>query len=263
MSKTKSSTEFLHSKNSLSTEPLEDCQKQGTKESVREQLENPTTQILILLLVYCDILLSTTEGVATTNDNITTYNNFGVLIFGILAIHAVELIAQFVAFPSRFFEQLGYPLDVLIVASRMAGLGHPHIGFLRVWRLLPLVETLVSNATKHHIETQHELSIQLRNVEELKKKVNAIESDLKKERELRKRNDEMVNRSQEEIETLREALQIAAEEISSNHALMSSVTSDDRSNFGPPAPVMAGEEVTRDLPIRSISPVMESVGETS
>ena len=114
---------------------------------LRTHLDDPSTQILVLLLVYFDILLGATEVIA---DETTTYH-FEPLRAMILVIHAIELVAQLVAFRTRFFEHFGYPLDAVIIASRLAGLGHSHTGFLRVWRILRLVESYVSKATEQQL----------------------------------------------------------------------------------------------------------------
>lgn len=115
---------------------------------LRTHLDDPSTQILVLLLVYFDILLGATEVIA---DETTTYH-FEPLRAIILVIHAIELVAQLVVFRTRFFEHFGYPLDALIIASRLAGLGHSHTGFLRVWRILRLVESYVSKATEQQLK---------------------------------------------------------------------------------------------------------------
>lgn len=83
-----------------------------------------------------------------------------------------------------------------------------------------------------------------------------MESELEKERTLRKKNEEMTNGSREEIETLREALKIAALDVAA--AMQGQEIEMDNADeaLGPPAPV-EGEGVNRDLTIRSISPVME------
>jgi hypothetical protein len=219
-------------------------------DAVRDFLDLPSTQIFVLVSIYLDILLGATQT-ASAADETTTFH-FEPIRALILFIHATELLAQFLVFRNRFFESF-YPLDGLIIASRIAGVGHHHTNFLRVWRLRHLVDTYLAIDTKEHIETKRELSRQLQAVDELKKKSTSTEFELENERALRKKNEEMVNGSREEITTLREALKIAALEVAAAMQGNELEMDDLDSVLGPPAPVL--EE--RNLTIRSISPVVE------
>lgn len=224
----------------------------GTRPKWIEQyLKSPACQILILALVYFDILLASTE-IAAANDT-TTYH-FGPLRTLILFIHAVEIIAQMIVLQRRFFNDWGHIIDLVLIATRVLGMPHSHhTGFLRAWRLIPLVETYLTIETSDHCETKQELSRQLSVVEEFKKKTIALETKLKEEQIARKQKEDIAMIRQDEIETLREALKIAAVEVA---ASMKSQEVDMNSIMSA-APNREDEDELRDLPIRSISPVVE------
>jgi hypothetical protein len=221
-------------------------------EFARNNLLSPNVQIFVLSLVYFDMLIATTQA-ADKNDT-TTYH-FEPLRAVILYIHAIELIAQMIIFNTRFLEQWGLMLDTILIGSRLAGTySTPLIGFLRVWRLLPLIETFLAIETTKHVETQRELSRQLRAVEEFKKQTTMLESDLKQERDLRKQNEDMTKEWREEIETLGEALKIAAMDVA---AIQGEEIELEDLVFDAPFADERGIGEIRGLTIRSISPVVE------
>ena len=229
----------------------EDVQGQKWIAMTQQYLKSSACQLFIIALVYFDILLASTE-IAAANDN-TTYH-FEPLRTLILFIHAIEIIAQMIALRSRFFNDWGFIVDLALISSRVLGLPHSHhTGFLRAWRLIPLIETYLANEKSEHFETKRELSRQLNVLEELKKKTIALESELEQERIACKQKEDVAMIRLEEIETLREALKIAAVEVAA--AMQSQEV--EMNSMMLAVPNHDDEIELRDLPIRSISPAVE------
>lgn len=185
--------------------------------TTRRHLDNPSFQVMILLFIYLDIILGATQHAA--DSDVTTTLHLEPIRAFILYIHAIELIVQMTLI-NRYFSNMGYMLDTVLIGTRLVGMPHSHLtGFLRVWRLFHLVETYISIETQTHTETKHELSRQLRIVGEFEKKVQTMESDLAHEKLLSEKNRDITKECQDEIETLREALRIAAIEVAAATAI--------------------------------------------
>ena len=223
------------------------------KKPLKDQIESPFVQVLVLILVYFDILLGATQSAADAHA--ATSLHFGQLRTWILYAHTVELVVQMIVFPMSYFGHWGFGVDTLLVAARLLSrhtiwmtATSPMLGFLRVWRILRLVQTYITIETKEHIVTKRELTRQLASV---KKKATELESDLEQERANRKQNEDLTKQCRDEIETLREALRIAAE-----HVALALQGDFDNVMLDPP-----GEEEMKGLAARSISP-FEALEET-
>lgn len=182
---------------------------QNATYNLRERIEQPSVVILFLLLVYVDILLGSWSFSGTTD------SSGAILIEGarsvILYLQLFEQLIQMIAFPVRFFSHWGYAIDSIIVAARMLNLfsilstnqHHLHLlSFLRAWRFVRIVQAY-----------EEDLSSQIKSTKEWKKKAVLVEEDVEREKVLSRQNQTMVKEARDEIDTLREALQIAAVEV--------------------------------------------------
>jgi len=128
----------------------------------------------------------------------------------ILYIQCFELLLQAFLFRSRFFGHWGYCLDSMIIVSR---LGHflpalyiQMLSYLRVWRFIQVVQTYLKVEVTAHIHTKDELSTQIASTNEWKKKAEIAEGQAQQH-------------SNEELETLREALNLAAIDVAAMKSL--------------------------------------------
>ncbi|KAL3792171.1 hypothetical protein HJC23_009635 [Cyclotella cryptica] len=222
-------------------------------------IELPSVQIFVLMLIYFDILLGATQKAVDNNVNPSIASNsfdFETLRMIILYVHAIELLMQMAVFRNRYFSHWGYSLDTLLITTRLLnrhtkwvfGLENSHLtGFLRVWRFLRLIQTYLAIETKHHIHTKRELSCQLRAVDEFKKKTACLESDLERERLLRKQNEDVAKKCRDEMETLREALRIASFDV------VAAMRGDHRLG-GIEDMTVEGEDTIKPMEYKSIGP---------
>ena len=154
-------------------------------------MEDPSTACLFLLLVYLDTLLGSLQLSGINCFGLTARN-----ADAILYVQALELLLQCALFGSRFFSHWGYLFDCGIVTARffpsVTSRQNLHVlSFLRVWRFVRVVQSFVAIEATNHNAARKE-------AREWKEKA-ALAS----------------KKSREEIEVLKEALEMAAAEVAS------------------------------------------------
>ena len=152
-------------------------------------IEQPHVVIVFLLIVYTDIVL---ESISLSSGGVSNAAVDG-LHDTILNLQGIELLLQMILFRVRFFSHWGYCFDTILVGTKVFN-GHyfdvkPHhlhiLSFLRVWRFVHVVQSYIAIEISRHARTKEEKS----NVEREK------------------------NLAMDEIDTLREALMLAALEV--------------------------------------------------
>jgi len=142
-----------------------------------------------------------------------TLHTFAMIFF------LLELGVMVISHRLRVFGHFGYIIDSIILAIQWQfgseGLGRLSImlNFARVWRLYRLFSTIVDTERDLHSVTKQrldELEIELQSV---KTNFSNVEEDLDKERDARLAVEDMLQNYKEEVDTLNEALQIAARDI--------------------------------------------------
>mmetsp|Transcript_11068 Transcript_11068/g.18081 ORF Transcript_11068/g.18081 Transcript_11068/m.18081 type:complete len:355 (-) Transcript_11068:169-1233(-) len=156
-----------------------------------------------------------TPNVFTLFVNIShSLSTFFVFFFGF------EVFSLLVAFRLRIFGHLGYVVDMVVVGVQIWAVSvgvfavECHIlNIFRMWRLIRLFQSMVSV----EVEAHHEARVALQSMSVKKKKleedVEKITLNLKKEQEARSSVEGMLQDYKDEIDTLNEALKIAALDI--------------------------------------------------
>ena len=151
-------------------------------------IEQPHVVILFLLLVYVEIIL---ESLALSGIIFSpTVNRIHKMIIN---LQCIELGLQLILFPLRYFSHWGYCFDTALVSAKVFNgqyfnieRRHLHIAsFFRVWRFVQVVQSFIVIESSNHARTKDKL--------------------LNAEQEKRL--------AMEEIDTLREALQLAAVDV--------------------------------------------------
>lgn len=163
--------------------------------------------------------------------------NFTIICF------VLELCALMYSFGYKFFTHFGYLLDLIIVSLILLsntietnGGDVQHIvggfllllllqlielfiplqlflGYLRFWRIARLVSTMVKEVEDDHQETKSKLQLLKKHVDIKQMECNHLEASNSNEVILRKEVEKSLHAYKDEVETLKEALKIAAWDI--------------------------------------------------
>ena len=168
------------------------------KQKLEYFIEGPNTQIVMLFFVYLDVIAMIFSNLLT-NQSSGWWSIIGHLC---TVIFVIELLMHAILFRKRFFVHYGYLIDTLLVSGRIARdyamleLSPSHLILmnlvLRIWRFVRLLNTFITNEQQKHIVTKNKLK-------EWKEKALQFE--------------ETVKICNEEVTTLREALNIAAKDV--------------------------------------------------
>ena len=198
--------------------------------SIGDFMEMHETQmfciVLILLDSYSGYLLSILQSVVVdleSNDAKIVLENIIPMIKNFTAFtqiyFIVELVMIFLSFGLTVLGHLGYTLDFVILATQFyADLVAPSresrvLNVFRLWRTYRLLVSLVNIEKEAHEETKtqvEELEAANRRIEMEK---SNVEEDFKREKEARTSVEAMLADYKEEVDTLNEALKIAARDI--------------------------------------------------
>ena len=141
------------------------------------------------------------------------FTGFTLIFFG------VELVAVFVVFRNTVAGQWGYLLDSIVVGFQLYChiLGRNKLtrllNIFRLWRLVRLFNSLINIEKDDHERTRRIVIEKDTNTRRLESEAMHLEQELIKEKEARESVDEMLQSYKEEVETLNEALKIAAMDI--------------------------------------------------
>uniref|UniRef100_A0A6U2PDJ5 Voltage-gated hydrogen channel 1 n=1 Tax=Leptocylindrus danicus TaxID=163516 RepID=A0A6U2PDJ5_9STRA len=141
-----------------------------------------------------------------------------------LAIFVVELLALCLTFGLRnFLSHPGYFIDLTVISLCILDEGafstapiskfYHVLGFLRLWRLARLVRTALESAWNAHQETRASLDAKNEEAYRLSIELTRTKKSVELEIEARKRVEKMLQGYKDEVETLNEALEIAAYDV--------------------------------------------------
>lgn len=141
---------------------------------------------------------------------ITTFNLyfFGVEILAILFVFGLSTLGHY-----------GYLLDSVIIGGQIylgfhgAGRETRLLNFFRLWRLMRLLTAMVNVEKELHEETKEKLIVTSEALQKCEREIKVLESDIIKERGARDAVEQMLQGYKEEVDTLNEALKIAAMDI--------------------------------------------------
>lgn len=177
------------------------------KEEVGTFTETLEVQVAMLCLIIADLAaaaLATSVRVAV----VESFAGFTIFVF------LFELLALAYAFRGKFLAHPGYALDMVVVglfldAEVKGQRGLRFLGFLRLWRIARLVDT-VGNDTKVALDKVHQ---EQERALKLDVERSRLEAALDEANAARSRLATMTRAYKDEIDTLNEALAIAAMDI--------------------------------------------------
>ena len=183
--------------------------------STRYYIEDPAIVVFFLLLVYADIVLGSfvLSGDSSSSDssNVLLQNLHTIL----LSVQAFELVLQMILFHTRFFSHWGYLLDTILIGTRLLNEygGYEYdqrnlhlYSYLRVWRFFRAAQAFTTIEVTMHNNTKEKLFSQTKSTKEWKNKATTYKDDVAREKKISKE-------FREEIDTLTEALQLAAQDV--------------------------------------------------
>ncbi|EGZ13155.1 hypothetical protein PHYSODRAFT_512794 [Phytophthora sojae] len=136
-----------------------------------------------------------------------------------LFLFLIELAVLLAAFRRQFFAHAGYVLDTAVVGVSLAMELYAQskavrlLGILRVWRVLRLVRRLVDQERAAHDATRILLEQEQLKLLHVRMQKDAAHESLKREYESRAGLEQLLRSYKDEIVTLKEALQIAAQAV--------------------------------------------------
>lgn len=199
-----------------------------SRHDVGSKLESIGVQSAVVLLIYLDLIACITLHVAEsetllelTQDTIEILPNLLIsflnfTLFGFL----LELSALIYAFGWSVFSHFGYVLDLMIVSITIyyhiySWTSYP-LRFLvvfRVWRVVRLMNSIVRLVQEKLDSCKAKLSKSRQELKQIELDNSHLEESIKKEMKLRESAEKMIQSYQDEIDTLNEALKIAAMDI--------------------------------------------------
>lgn len=205
-------------------EPAPAVKKASWRQNVGEFLELNSTQYLYLILLLLDTFIAFGEislqatampSSATTRilSVFQAFSTFANVFF------AIELVLSYFAFGLALLGHWGYMLDTLVISCQLSweyvGIGHQTrvLNILRVWRLFRLVTALIGVEKESNASLQAEVALRTATIASLEAKIADHDMEIKKEKESRKAIEGMLLNYKEEVDTLNEALKIAAMDI--------------------------------------------------
>ena len=167
--------------------------------STRCYIEDSIIVVWFLLVVYADTMLGSCFLSSDSSSSDSSHALLQNLHTILLSVQVFELVLQMI---------LGYLLDTILIGTRLLNAygGYEYdqrnlhlYSYLRVWRFFRAAQAFTAIEVAMHNHTKEKLSSQTNVTKEWKKKATAYKDD--------------VNEFREEIDTLTEALQIAAQDV--------------------------------------------------
>lgn len=144
---------------------------------------------------------------------LNTFSGFSLVFF------AFEVGLILVVFGSRVAGHWGYVLDAALVGTQLYGelsgmsLQTRMLNILRFWRVMRLILYMVNVEKEAHFTTQESLRDREAEIRKAQGDITRAEVELAKEKEARSAVDEMLNQYKDDLDTMNEALKIAAMDI--------------------------------------------------
>jgi hypothetical protein len=211
----------------------------GTPLSLGDFLEMIQTQSLVCVMIVLDTFAAFAEIYLTkekiiiraasfeagkgallsrageiTLTTLRSFTSFALIFF------AVEILAVLLVFRWSFLGHLGYMTDMTIISSQLylevlAGRGSETrlLNILRLWRCARLFTTIVNVEKDLHQQTKDQVEAKDLEIKRMQLHIQTLESDVLKEKEAKDAVEDLLQTYKEEVDTLNEALKIAAMDI--------------------------------------------------
>jgi len=195
--------------------------------SIGDFIEMHETQTFCIFLIFLDTFLAYSLSIMNAavsdiqNDLIKALIEKSFTIIKSLTAFTqiyfmIELIIIIISFGFSVIGHLGYTVDIFIVASQfyfdlmIYGRESRVLNIFRLWRIYRLIISLVNTEKYNHENTKVELENTILVNQKLEIEKSNMEEDLKREKEARTSVEQMLQDYKEEVDTLNEALKIAA-----------------------------------------------------
>jgi len=171
-------------------------------------LDSPPLPLSLIKLIST-YLVSTT----VLQSALTSFTSFTALFF------TLEMLAIILAFHIAVVGHLGYLLDCAVVGLQLytgmlgSGVQFRLLSIFRFWRFMRLISARVAIEREAHEKTRALLTDKEGSLRALQGEVRRAEEELEKEKDARRAVDEMLMSYKDEVDTLNEALKIAAMDI--------------------------------------------------
>ncbi|RHY55453.1 hypothetical protein DYB34_002147 [Aphanomyces astaci] len=141
-----------------------------------------------------------------------------------LILFMIELAVLIWVFQLAFFTHIGYGIDFGVVVSSFSwelsrqSKGLRLLGVFRLWRIFRLVNTFLNDERSQHAATANLLEIEKQAVDAAALKLQRLEDALEKEYQAKTTLNLALQEYKDEVDTLKEALTIAAMSVTTSHA---------------------------------------------
>jgi len=192
---------------------------------IGDVLEMHQMQIFIIILIFLDTVASFSIFILKNDDTIvpaSISNTFQSMLGWVTSVSSsllcLEILAIFISFKAKVLTHLGYLLDsficlIQIILYKNIGIYSTLLNFLRLWRLIRLISSMVD--IEHNLQLECTRQLEEREVKllHLQDEIRLLQDDIQKDKLTRTSLEAALMRYKEEVETLNEALTIAAEDI--------------------------------------------------
>lgn len=212
------------SQNADSSQPEKDIiSPPQSKRTIGDFLELHSMQIFYSMLLLLDTFAAFTEIYLTS-----TYDQGQILLYSKFLrsflkftsiIFSLEIFLVYIAFGLSSLQHFGYILDLLVLVSQLlldyygAGSENRLLNILRVWRPMRLTDSMVSAEKDVQNILKDQLDKKEENIKKLEMKLESLQSEIEKEKSAKQSIESMLLNYKEEVDTLNEALKIAAMDI--------------------------------------------------
>jgi septal ring factor EnvC (AmiA/AmiB activator) len=168
-------------------------------------------------------------------------------------IYAVELFAVYVAFDLRSLLHLGYVLDLCVICTQVYAETEGFVteakllNFFHFWRFLRLYNVLVGVEREKSFVLEQEKARLTSKLREMNVEYESTKIEVEKQKEARLSVENLLQNYKDEVDTLNEALKIAAMDIAE-------VAQDDDSSHNPDDTYLSSgdEEILNDDSLRQL-----------
>mmetsp|Transcript_934 Transcript_934/g.2187 ORF Transcript_934/g.2187 Transcript_934/m.2187 type:complete len:431 (+) Transcript_934:348-1640(+) len=198
----------------------EDQSKETLLQRLGLMLQSQELQLVFVVLIVSDFLAAFYVLYADARGWTNPFSQILEYLSGMaLLAYVLELGLMLVAFKSEVFAHFGYALDIFLVSGMFYGVlitaswaaSVRLLNVLRLWRVVRMVNAALYSSEQAHERTRAEVHALNEKIEALKLKAKRADLAQKREADKNKRLDQSFRAQRDELDTLREALQIAAQ----------------------------------------------------
>lgn len=228
----KKSRDVFKLDNEISKDATNDLKRKqnyfGSSEDLGDFLEIYQVQSFLIFLIVLDTFASfsvlSLRNIAEKNNQDVLFENFLVKFLNSFTsftflFFCLELILLLVVFKTSIFGHFGYIIDSIVLSFQLYhelkgyGVETRIMNILRFWRLIRLYNSMINIEKESHETTKLIVVEKIEKIEKLENNINQLENELFQEKTARESSESVLVGYKDEVETLNEALRIAAMDI--------------------------------------------------